>query len=109
MDLSPGLPRPPGLRSADVHGAEGTLGTDAGDTLCYSAAAGDVDHDGRVDLILNEMLGDGLLPAAEDTGTLIVLGGAIFAANAVPGLGPAGAALAISLILVAGVAAARRA
>jgi hypothetical protein len=55
------------------------------------------------------MLGDGVLPAAEDTGALIVLGGAIFAANAVPGLGPAGAALAISLLVVAGVAIARRA
>jgi hypothetical protein len=108
VDLLPGLPRPPGLRSADVHGAEGTVGTDAGDTLCYSAAAGQVDGDGRVDLILNEMLGDGLLPAAEDTGNLIVLGGAIFAPSPVPGLGPAGAALAISLILVSGVAAARR-
>jgi hypothetical protein len=48
------------------------------------------------------------LPAAEDTGNLIVLGGAIFAPTPVPGLGPAGAALAISLVLVSGVAAARR-
>jgi len=108
VDLAPGLPRPPGLRSADVHGAEGTLGADAGDTLCYSAAAGDVDGDGRTDLILNEMLGDGLLPAAEDTGNLILLGGAVFAPNPVPSLRPAGAALAISLILALGLAAARR-
>jgi len=108
VDLLPGLPRPPGLRSADVHGAEGTLDADAGDTLCYSAQAGHVDGDGRVDLILNEMLGDGLLPASEDTGNLIVLGGAIFAPIPVPALGPAGATLAISLLLVWGVAAVRR-
>ena len=108
VDLAPGLPRPPGLRSADVHGAEGTVGADAGDTLCYSAAAGHVDGDGRIDLIINEMLGDGLLPAAEDTGNLIVLSGAIFAPNPVPGLRPAGAALACALILASGVAAVAR-
>jgi len=68
-------------------------------------AAGLSEHlDLRIDLILDEMLGDGLLPAAEDTGNLIVLSGAVFAPHPVPGLRPAGAALAFALILASGVA-----
>lgn len=49
---------------------------DAGDTLCYSAAAGDVDGDGSHDLITNEMVGNGSGPAAVDVGNLVVFSGA---------------------------------
>lgn len=57
-----------------VFGARGTFGFDEGDTLCYSAASGDLNADGRTDLIVNEMVGNGLSPAAEDVGNLLVLG-----------------------------------
>ncbi|MCP3916421.1 MAG: hypothetical protein GY711_12760 [bacterium] len=57
----------------EVVGALGTSGQDSGDTLCYSAAAGDLDGDGRTDVITNEMEGNG--PGATDAGNLIVLSG----------------------------------
>ncbi len=61
----------------EVYGAHGTFGTDRGDTLCYSAAWGDLDADGRQDLITNEMVGNGLGPEALNAGNLIVLSGAL--------------------------------
>ncbi|MEM9554760.1 MAG: hypothetical protein AAGC60_10910 [Acidobacteriota bacterium] len=48
---------------------------DVGDTLCYSAAAGDIDGDGKTDLITNEMVGNGKAPEAFDVGNLIILPG----------------------------------
>jgi hypothetical protein len=45
------------------------------DVLCYSAAASDHDQDGIDDLVVNEMLGDGLQPGTEDAGNLIVISG----------------------------------
>ena len=45
------------------------------DVLCYSAAASDHDSDGIDDLVVNEMLGDGLQPGTEDAGNLIVISG----------------------------------
>lgn len=59
----------------EIQGANGRVGSDVGDTLTYSAAAGDIDLDGRVDLITNEMVGNGLLPAAEDAGNLLIVSG----------------------------------
>ncbi len=47
------LPAPELLETIEIQGAQ------AGDTLCYSAAAGDLDDDDRPELIMNEMLGDG--------------------------------------------------
>jgi len=80
VDLMDGaLPEPTALRIAVVAGARGNDGADVGDTLAYSAAAGDVDGDGRDDLITNEMQGNGVAPAAEDVGNLIVVSGALFA------------------------------
>jgi hypothetical protein len=64
-----------GVRVAVVYGAHGNAGADAGDVLSYSAAAGDLNDDGRVDIITNEMQGDGVLPAAEDVGNLILISG----------------------------------
>ena len=57
------------VRISEVHGVQ------AGDVLCYSADAGDHDGDGRDDLIVNEMLGDGLSPGTADVGNLIVVSG----------------------------------
>jgi hypothetical protein len=45
------------------------------DVLCYSAAVSDHDRDGIDDLVVNEMLGDGLQPGTEDAGNLIVISG----------------------------------
>jgi len=70
---------PQGLRAATVFGAVGTNGSDSGDTLAYSAAAGDIDGDGRTDLITNEMEANGLAPGTVDDGNLIVVSGALLA------------------------------
>jgi hypothetical protein len=71
------LPARAELDRLAVFGAHGTFGIDVGDTLCYSAATGDLDADGRTDLIVNEMVGNGLAPDAVDTGNLLILGPAI--------------------------------
>ena len=76
IDLAPGaLPDPLLVRITEVQGANGTVGGDVGDTLCYSGAAGDVDGDGYDDLITNEMLGNGVAPIAEDVGNLLIVSG----------------------------------
>ena len=79
IDLANVLPPPGVLRITQVYGANGNNGTDSGDVLSYSAAAGDIDRDNCVDIITNEMLGNGLTPAADDTGNLIVISGALTA------------------------------
>lgn len=60
-------PAPATLRVAEI------LGAAEHDVLAYSAAPGDLDGDGRFDLVMNEMLGDG--PSRTDHGNLIVLSG----------------------------------
>lgn len=70
------LPDPSAVRLIEIQGALGDMGFDTGDTLGYSAAAADIDGDGRTDLITNEMVGNGVGPGAIDVGNLIVLGGA---------------------------------
>lgn len=57
------LPAPAVLETIEIQGAK------VGDTLCYSGAAGDLDGDGRPEIVLNEMLGDG--SSAVDVGNLI--------------------------------------
>jgi hypothetical protein len=74
-----------GARIAAVYGAHGTSGANSGDVLSYSAAAGDLNGDGRVDIITNEMQGDGVLPAAVDAGNLILLSGRVVAGEKVGG------------------------
>jgi hypothetical protein len=66
---------PPQVRVLNVWGARGRVGGDEGDTLGYSGAAGDVDGDGVVDLIVNEMLGNGVGADAVDVGNLLVIPG----------------------------------
>ena len=77
IDTAPGqLPDAERVSITEVQGAVGTNpGVFTGDTLCYSAAAGDVDGDGRTDIVTNEMVGNGVTPADLDVGNLIVLAG----------------------------------
>jgi len=83
VDLLPAsIPPPATLRMAVINGALGDSGTDAGDTLAYSAAGGDIDGDGRPDIIVNEMQGNGT--AIDDVGNLIVVSGRRIAGQACP-------------------------
>ncbi|MEM7356464.1 MAG: integrin alpha [Acidobacteriota bacterium] len=76
IDLLDGaMPSPSVLRITEVQGAVGSFGPDTGDTLGYSAAAGDVDGDGLTDLVINEMVGNGAAPFAVDVGNLILISG----------------------------------
>ncbi|MFT5441758.1 MAG: hypothetical protein ACI8W3_000800, partial [Myxococcota bacterium] len=59
------------VRLTEIHGVK------AGDVLCYSAATADHDGDGIDDLVVNEMLGDGISPGTENTGNLIVISGTL--------------------------------
>lgn len=64
-------PDPSAVRMTEIHGAK------ARDVLCYSADAGDYDGDGVDDLIVNEMLGDGLTSGINDVGNVIVISGTL--------------------------------
>ncbi|MDJ0869266.1 MAG: hypothetical protein QNK03_24395 [Myxococcota bacterium] len=76
IDLAPGaLPPPEQIAITEIAGARGRDGLNRGDVLAYSAAAGDLDRDGRIDLIVNEMLGDAVPPGPVDVGNLIVVSG----------------------------------
>lgn len=77
IDLSTdGLPDPVVMRIVQIHGANGTVRRDTGDTICYSAASGDIDGDGHTDLIVNEMEGNGLVFGTIDVGNLLLISGA---------------------------------
>ncbi len=78
------LPRPSAIRVTEVLGALGTRGSDHGDTLAYSGDAADVDGDGRDDLIINEMRGNGARPELEDVGNLLALSGTLVSAPTSP-------------------------
>jgi len=69
------FPAPTDVAIHNIHGANGNSGTNSGDTLAYSAAAGDLDGDGITDLITNEMEGDGLAPGTADVGNLLLIDG----------------------------------
>jgi hypothetical protein len=79
IDLQDGRkPDPAVFAITDILGANGEQSAgDTGDTLMYSAAAADMDQDGKVDLIINEMRGNGVAPAALDVGSLLIISGAI--------------------------------
>jgi len=66
------------MRIVAIYGALGSDGSDSGDMICYSAAGGDIDGDGRDDIVSNEMLGNGSDPGAIDVGNLVVVSGALF-------------------------------
>lgn len=87
IDLQAGaLPPPSQIRITEVYGANGTVGFDSGDILSYSGTAADMDGDGKTDILTNEMLGNGVLPAAEDTGNLVILSGELLAQTPPPPL-----------------------
>ncbi len=77
VDLAPAnFPTPAQIVIHEIYGANGNTAGNQGDTLAYSAAAGDLDGDGITDLITNEMTGDGLAPGSIDVGNLILINGA---------------------------------
>ncbi|MFP6896640.1 MAG: choice-of-anchor D domain-containing protein [Roseibacillus sp.] len=82
------LPDPAIMRIALVQGANGTSFSDRGDTLCYSAAHGDINGDGRPDLIVNEMAGNGFGGSPEDVGNMLVIDAASLLAPFQPSLDP---------------------
>lgn len=72
VDLRSGQqPDPSKIRITEIYGAK------VADVLGYSAAGADYDGDGLDDLIVNEMLGDGLAPNTLNVGNLIVISGAL--------------------------------
>ncbi|MEM9388314.1 MAG: FG-GAP repeat protein [Pseudomonadota bacterium] len=74
IDLAEGR-RPAGFAITDILGAFGGTGqSDAGDTLMYSAAPSDLDGDGRVDLVINEMRANA--GGRNDVGNLLIVSGA---------------------------------
>ncbi|MEE9412713.1 MAG: hypothetical protein V3V22_06630 [Methylococcales bacterium] len=82
IDLRTGqLPPESQIRISEVYGAHGTVTNDTGDVLSYSGAAGDIDNDGRDDLITNEMVGNGLGENTVDVGNLIIISGQLLSAN----------------------------
>lgn len=71
-------PDPAVFAITDIYGANGERSVDdTGDTLMYSAAAADMDRDGKIDLIINEMRGNGVSPTALDVGNLLIISGEI--------------------------------
>ena len=77
IDMAPGaFPPSSEVRITEVLGRHGSASGDAGDTLAYSGDAGDIDGDGRDDLIVNEMRGNGVGAGTIDAGNLIILSGA---------------------------------
>lgn len=80
------LPDAADVQLVELYGAHGSFGADRGDTLCYSAAAGDLDGDGLTDLLTNEMVGNGLGPGTINVGNMILLGGPLL--SRLPGASP---------------------
>ncbi len=88
IDLAEGALVPSAFVSVvEIYGANGSAAADGGDTLCYSAAAADVDGDGLSDIITNEMQGNG--STAVDVGNMLLIGGAMLSAPVAPGNCPA--------------------
>lgn len=86
IDLMPAnLPGEEVMRIAHVLGVSGDAGSDGGDTLCYSAAAGDIDGDGRLDLIVNEMAGNAVA-GTEDVGNMLVIAASSLLPPSLPSL-----------------------
>ena len=75
------LTQPNNFTITSIFGGRGTQGTDTGDTLAYSAASGDINHDGKIDIITNEMVGNGISAESEDVGNLIIIDSNILPTN----------------------------
>lgn len=76
VDLRPEqIPAPSLIAIAEIYGANAQNGSDSGDILAYSGAAGDINDDGLIDIIVNEMEGNGIAPGSVDVGNLIILSG----------------------------------
>jgi hypothetical protein len=76
-DLASGnFPDSADITVLELYGANGQgVPGDAGDTLSYSGAYGDMNGDGATDIITNEMVGNGSTPGADgyDVGNLLLL------------------------------------
>jgi len=71
-DLQPGnFPSSADVQIHEIYGGSGLGGSGGGDVLCYSAASGDMNNDGVIDLIVNEMQGDG--SSTVDAGNLLII------------------------------------
>jgi len=75
VDLAPiNFPSSAVIEIVEIHGANGQgVSGDAGDTLSYSGAFGDMNGDGAIDIITNEMEGNGSAPGAIDVGHLLLI------------------------------------
>ncbi len=82
-----GLPGASQMRITRIDAANGLNGNNGPDTLCYSAASGDINGDGVEDLIVNEMIGDGISPGTVDVGNLLIFSGPSLARPRSPALG----------------------
>jgi len=73
-DLRPSnFPSSADVQIHEIYGGSGIGGGGGGDVLCYSAASGDMNNDGVVDLIVNEMQGDGSSAEDFDVGNLLII------------------------------------
>jgi len=71
-DLRPAnFPSSADVQIHEIYGGSGGGDGGGGDVLCYSAASGDINNDGVVDMIVNEMQGDG--SATLDVGNLLII------------------------------------
>jgi len=75
------FPSSSAIEVINYYGALGSTAGNMGDTLSYSGAAGDIDKDGFIDIITNEMLGDGVGANTIDVGNLIIISGKGLAAS----------------------------
>ncbi len=75
MDLAPAnYPDDEDISIIEIYGANGQgVQGDSGDTLAYSGAFGDMNGDGAIDIITNEMEGNGTAPGTTDVGNLLLI------------------------------------
>lgn len=74
VDLSR-TPDSRGIQLTYLLGARGRVRGDSGDMLAYSAAVAQLDGDRLVDMIINEMGGNGKAEGTTDAGNLVIISG----------------------------------